>query len=171
MPAIVATAGDASANSYVTEVEATAYHDARAGGGKWAAETDAAVKQRALISAARRIDQLAFKGFRTKGDQALQWPRTYADNPDAAYGADEDYATTVIPERVKRAQMELALVMLDGTLLDDTGLEGFAEVSVGPLKVTPNHNRLAGALPQHVRRELAPLLINGTRGNVRFARG
>lgn len=155
---IVATPGASTANSYVTVAEADTYFGDRPESTAWTGAT-ADQKAAALIYATRRIDQETFKGHPAKpltdrassGDtQALKWPRYSVPTPDGWY-----YDQSVVPECVKRATMELALAMLAGGFdLEDTGLEGFEEVVVGPLEVTPRHSRSAGVLPRVVRREL-----------------
>lgn len=152
---IDATVGGAAANSYVTELEFSAWAETRQPSTAFDSAT-ADERVRSLISATRRIDQERFRGERTGADQALQFPRD---------GSDE------IPARVKNAQMELAYQILSGAFTpDDSGLEGFLNVKVGPLDVTPNHGRRAGVLIESVRRDLAPYLVAG--GNtVRLVRG
>lgn len=167
MPTIDATVGGADANSYVTLSEATDYFDERLNTADWdGAEQDD--QERALIMATRRLDQESYEGVRDDvdhEDQALEWPRSGATHPDG-HAYDHD----VIPPLIKRATYELALAMLGDDLLDDTGLEGFEEVSVGPLSVVPRHSQRAGELPEHVRREIDPVTI-GSRNNVRLQRG
>lgn len=176
--AIDATVGGTSANSYVTLAAFATWADERQPA---TAHTDATDDQRtrALISAARRLETERFKGVRVNETQALQWPRYGVERPDIAYSVLDGpiftestwYATDVIPDRVKRAQMELAYQILAGNASpDDTGLEGFMGVKVGSLDVTPNHARRAGTLPESVKRELRPLLRAGD-GGVRLVRG
>ena len=151
--AIDATVGGASANSYVTDAEATAYFIGRLNAEAWDVALD---PEAALLSAARRLDQESYRGTSAEAAQALAWPRSGVTDEDG-----RTVASDAIPDRVKRAQMELALAMLGDDLLADTGLEGFESVKVGPLDVTPRH-RTAGALPANVRRELAPFLAGST---------
>jgi len=159
--AIDPTVGGASANSYVSLAEAATYFGTRAPSADWDALADDAAKEIVLKTAARRIEQEQFKGASrnpltgtsTGTTQALKWPRM-------GVVSDEGwtYLDTIIPDRVKRAQMELAYVVAgDATFLADSGLEGFVRVKVGPIDVEPLHTRLAGELPEAVRRELSPL--------------
>ena len=161
---IDATVGGASANSYVTVAEATSYFEGRLNASEWSGASDDE-QIRALIMAARRIDQEVYVGRSYDDDQAMQWPRTGVYDPnDRIYGTDE------VPERVKRGQLELALALLQTTdLLEDTGLEGFESVQVGSLDVEPRHTS-AGSLPANVLRELSPFLMAGAAG-VRLQRG
>lgn len=175
---ITATVGDASANSYATEAEFSTYMDGRLTRTAYdTATTDERV--RALISAARRLDQETYKGVRVNATQAMQWPRYGVENPDLAYSVLDGptftestwYDTDKIPQRVKNAQMELAYLILSGDFDPaPTGLEGYSAVVVGPIEVTPRHAEKAGEMPEGVYREIRPLVKTG-RGTFRRARG
>ena len=102
---IDATAGGASANSFVTLAEAQAYMDARLNGDTWtAASTD--TQNRALVEATRDISNKDFGGRRVTVTQSLSWPRWGALDPDQPYGWLFD--STIVPTRVKNATCELA---------------------------------------------------------------
>lgn len=119
--AIVEAVGSASANSYVTQAEATTYLGDRLNSSAW---TDAPSddKDRALIEAAREMQLLPWDGARTDGTQALAWPRDYVPDPDTPLADPAQdypyYANTVIPQRVKDAQCELALEFLKAGTTD-----------------------------------------------------
>lgn len=175
---IVATVGGTASNSYVTSAEFTTWAETRQPA---TAYTDATPDERirALISATRRLDQAPWKGVRVNETQALQWPRYGVEKPDIAYSVLDGpmfmestwYDTDEIPQRVKNAQMETAYQILAGGVTpDNTGLEGFQNVKVGPLDITPNHSRRAGQLTEDVTREIKPLL-KVTSGGVRLHRG
>jgi len=161
---IDATVGGASANSYVTLATANTYFEGRLNVTDWTGATDDN-KNRALVSAARRLDQESYEGIRASSTQALQWPRDGLYDEDGN-SIDED----TIPQRVQDAQCELALYMLGEDLLEDTGLEGFDAVKVGPIDVEVNHGKRAGDLPENVRRELSWWLTT-SRSTVRVVRG
>lgn len=159
------TVGGIAANTYASLAEAQAYCDARLSVEAWTGAVSD-VRTRALISATARIEQEDFVGARESDTQALSFPRSGVDVDGIAI---DDH---VVPERVKRAQLELALVLLnsDGDFLADSGLEGFNEVKVGPLSVVPNH-RQAAALPATVRRLLRPFLTSPSSSGVTLVRG
>ena len=74
---IVATVGSATANSYVTLTEAQAFIDGLTESDDvtaWGSSTDDQ-KNRALFTAAQRIDREKFLGARVADTQALEWPR------------------------------------------------------------------------------------------------
>ena len=72
---IDATLSGTSANSYVTLAEANTYFVTVPDSSTWTNKTDDQ-KNRALIAAAREIDNLVFYGDRCDEDQALKFPRT-----------------------------------------------------------------------------------------------
>lgn len=175
---IDATVGGASANSYVPLADFTTYAESRQPSTAFDdATTDE--KNRALVSAARRLDQENYHGVRVNETQALQWPRYGVEKPDVAYSVLDGpmsmestwYDTDEIPQRIKDAQMELAYQILAGNSTpDDTGLEQFQEVTVGSLAVTPRAGFRAGKLPEVVLRWIRPLLRTSENG-VRLVRG
>ncbi len=164
MPAtLIATVGSDQANSYVSVSDADAYFANRTGTDKWDAASDDQ-KAQALIMATWRIDQEQFVGIPvhplngtiSDQNQALRWPR-YAALDDEGW----EYHFDVVPQRVQNATCELALEILGGgTSLTDTGMEGFADVKLGTLSVTPRSDFSAGQLPRNVRRFLGPLLAS-----------
>lgn len=112
---IIATPGSASANSFVTAAEMTAYCEGRLNASLWVATT---AQQAALVEATRDLTVLGYVGSRVTTTQALTWPREWAYNPDmpsidlVGNVALLYYANTVIPARIKDATCELALQYL-----------------------------------------------------------
>jgi hypothetical protein len=118
---ITATPGSATANSFVTAAEMTAYCDARLNASIW---TAADAQLPALVEATRDLSLLDYEAERTDDVQALSWPRQYAINPDAPTGSADPtipvlidglpvyFADDEIPQRVKDATCELALQYL-----------------------------------------------------------
>lgn len=98
---IVATAGAANANSYITLAEAQAYADGDIDATQWDdATTDQ--KTRALITATRNLDLVGFVGTRSSTTQALAWPRKNFTTTEKTYADNE------IPAEIKQATYELA---------------------------------------------------------------
>lgn len=162
--AIDATVGGASSNSYNTLAEADSYFADREPSTAWddASEVD---QEDALLTATKRLEQEHFRGTPVKpltgtssGDtQSLWFPAHEVTNR-----AGWTYLQTVIPEGIKRAQLEIAYAILDGQIkLVDSGLEQFDRAKVGSLEVDIRHTRKAGALPEHVRRELREFTTGG----------
>lgn len=177
-PILVATVGSSTANSYATVAEATTYLNERLNATAWTTAITAATgdPERALIQATRLIDRESFEGdsvYPLNGassdtTQALKWPR-YATTNDDGW----EWLQSVIPQCVKDATCELALYLLNqgtGDPTQPTGLEGFANVKVGALDITPRFGYAPDGLPNHVREMLAPVLARG-RNTVRLMRG
>jgi hypothetical protein len=181
---INATAGDASANSYITLAEADAYVEAMIGSTdvvKWSDLNDD-LRNRALTAATQRLDRERFLGARATDTQALQWPRTGVRKPDTyintyavgfPFRITTDYFTdTEIPAQIKHAQIELAVYLKnnpDGISL--SGLEDYKNVQVGPINVTPDKSGAVGAdrIPPIIERYLTGLRISGP-GNIAIQR-
>ena len=120
---IIATPNAADANSYLTLADAQLIIDGMvldADATAWGtATTDN--KNRALYSAAQRLDRERFLGARSTDTQSMQWPRTGVRKPDTyintyavgfPFRITTDYfADTEIPDQVKRAQVVLAVYL------------------------------------------------------------
>ena len=154
---LVATVGGTSSNSYLTLAAAQLYMDTRPTVAEWTAATTNAQNQ-ALISATFRLEQEEYLGVITDRDQALKWPRSGLTDEDGRQYDDDD-----IPTPIERACCEVALALLkDELTLGDIGLEGFENVQVGSLDVTPRANRQAGTLPEQVKRFLRGLWVESS---------
>ena len=155
-----ATVGGAAANTYVTLAQANAIveglivdDDVQA----WeAGSTSDDYRNRALYTAAQRIDRERFLGARVADTQALQWPRSGVRKPDTytnLYGLSfpnrlvaDYYTDTEIPDRVKKAQVVLAVFLNNNRdALGLSGLENFNAVSIGSINVTPRFFGAVGA--------------------------
>ena len=181
---IVATVGSASANSYVTLTEAQAFIDGQVESDDivaWGNSTDDQ-KNRALFTSTQRIDREKFLGARVSDTQALEWPRSGVRKPDTytnLYGLSfpnrlvaDYYLDTEIPDRVKHAQIVLAVYLnnnKDGIGL--SGLEDFAAVSIGNINVTPRFYGAVGIdrIPPIVDHYLKGIRIGG-RANLSIKR-
>ena len=181
---IDATAGGASANSYITLTEANTFVEAMISSSdvsKWTTGEDDS-RNRALAAAAQRLDRERFLGARATDTQALQWPRTGVRKPDTyvntyatgfPFRISDDYFTDEeVPDQVKRAQIEMAVYLknnVDGISLG--GLEDFKNVKIGNLDVTPDKAGAIGAdrVPPMFERYLTGLRISGP-GNIAIKR-
>lgn len=181
---IDATAGGSSANSYLTLAAADAIVEGMVESDDvtaWGSATDDQ-KNRALYTAAQRIDRERFLGARATDTQSLQWPRTGVRKPDTyintysvgfPFRITADYFTdTEIPDQVKRAQVELAVYLNNNKAgLGLSGLEDYKNVKLGSLDVTPNFSGATGAdrIPPMVERYFTGLRISGP-GNIAVKR-
>ena len=155
-----ATVGGASANTYVTLAQANAIvegliidDDVQV----WEADsTSDDYRNRALYTAAQRIDRERFLGARVADTQALQWPRSGVRKPDTytnLYGLSfpnrlvaDYYSDTEIPDRIKKAQVVLAVYLNNNRdALGLSGLENFNAVTIGSINVTPRFFGAVGA--------------------------
>lgn len=145
---IVATAGSASANSFVTETEFIAYAATRlnvVSGTTVSGSTCSENEKKAMIEATRELTRLLWEGSRTDATQALAWPRAFALDPDkpsvtllgdiAQLYFDDDE----LPQRVKDATIELALEFLKAGTTDlaaQDAKQNVVQKTVGPISTT-----------------------------------
>jgi hypothetical protein len=128
---IVATPGSATANSFVTEVEIIAYMATRLNASSWTTVTGTTCtenEKKAMVEATRELSALSYIGERVDGTQA-SWPRENAQNPDSP-GIDSmggetlgDFASNIIPQRVKDATCELAFQFIKSGTTDVAALD------------------------------------------------
>ncbi len=182
---IIATPNAADANSYLTLADAQAIIDGfveDADVQHWGSgNTDS--RNRALFTAAQRLDRERFLGARSTDTQSMQWPRTGVRKPDTyintyavgfPFRITTDYfADNEIPSQIKYAQAVLAVFLHNNTdALGLSGLEDYKNVKIGSLDVTPNIGYGAvGAdkVPPLMERYLTGLRISGP-GNVAIRR-
>jgi hypothetical protein len=130
-------------NAYLTVIDADAYFEDRLNTAVWD-DTTPENKSASLIQATKAIETNKFLGARYDTAQKLSFPRSgiYIDNIliDA----------TIVPQDVKDAVCEYAIVMLqvDHTAPDD--LEDFSEVQVGPIQIKTNANKGGNTTPPMV---------------------
>jgi len=126
--------GLSTAESYISEADATTYHAAYGASATWAAAT-ADQREAALRVATRYLDLHyagRWRGTRTNEDQALAWPRSGVYDDDSIE-VDDD----VIPANLERACAEVALRVLTGDdllgVITETGDVTSESVTVGPI--------------------------------------
>lgn len=149
---LVATAGAANANSYLTVEEAQNYFDSRIPGAI-ATAWDNTDSQEAALATATRVLDLMFLGRRVRVDgdpgyyrvgpawtgvaasttQKLAWPRLGMFDRN-----NYPISELVIPSELKDAVAELAgqLALSDRTLDSDTAVQGITDVSAGSVSVS-----------------------------------
>ncbi len=126
--------GLATAESYISVVNATTYHSNR-GNAAWAALASDAVREQYLRQATDYMVQAyreLWKGYRLLAAQALDWPRQ-----DVCYDEllNAYVANNVVPTEVKNACASLALTAASGALAPDLG-RGVLSEQIGPISVT-----------------------------------
>lgn len=125
------TVGGATANSFVSAAEMTAYCDGRLNASVWLGD---GTQNAALVEATRELAALSWQGRTVTETQALTWPRLYVVNPDSSWY--QYFATTSIPRRVKDATCELALQFLKAGTTDIAAMpptEGIIEKAIDVL--------------------------------------
>lgn len=133
--------GVPSANSYVDLAYAQAYHEAALYATEWM-DSDDDHRTRALIESARMIDAgMKFHGFKGQYVSAMEWPRIYAQNSESGAGVSywmgygvphgNYWSSTAIPERLKRAQAELAGEVMKKDRTAEWSAAGIQNVGLG----------------------------------------
>ncbi len=173
---IVATAGAANANSYLTLSDADDLIDGLIKDDDVVAWGTASAddQNRALYTATQRIDRERFLGAKATDTQALQWPRTGVRKPDTyvntyatgfPFRITADFFTdTEIPEQLKKAQAVLACYLNNNKdSLNLTGLEAYQRVGVGGVAVEPYRFGAVGFnnIPPMVERYFVGIRLGG----------
>lgn len=165
------TVGGPSTNSYVDVATATAYLEGRLNASAWTSSTSQEV---ALVEAFRELNLKTYNGEKANDTQAGQWPRQWAPDPDSPWGWYFD--STVIPQRIKDAQCELALEFLKAGTTDLAALQsntGLIEDTIDVITKRWDVNRtVTSGLARFPRVEalVAPLLA-GSSNSVKVIRG
>lgn len=172
--ALDATVGGATANSYITEADATAYlTSSRLYISAWTSAT-LANKEVALIWATSLIDtSYEFEGSKWTLGQALRWPRIGAIDIDGVL-----ISSGSVPEVLKRATALLALNLLTSNRMEEPALLGLgiSEAKVGPMEVKIESGQVKETVPDEVRIMLASIghlkgELSEHSGSVRLLRG
>ena len=179
-----ATVGGANANTYISLSDANAIIEGFVLSDDNTAWNNSTVdnQNRALFTAAQRVDREKFLGARVSDTQALEWPRSGVRKPDTytnLYGLSflnrlvaDYYTDTEIPDRVKKAQVILAVYLNNNRNgLELSGLEDFATVNIGNINATPRFYGAVGIdrIPPIVDHYLMGIRIGG-RANLSIKR-
>lgn len=158
---LIVTVGGSTSNSFVSLADAQSFHNLNLGSDAWfAAEEGDQV--RALVKAARRLNQENWLGSRVTDTQALSWPRNGAEKVDnrtnyyGGYYCTNLYSDTEIPQQIKDAQCLLALAYLDG-FADGEG-DSIQSWQADDVSITYRQSRPDGELPAEVTRLISPLI-------------
>ena len=191
--ALNTTPGDPAADSYASLVEADAYFEGRAITA-WGDDDDA--KEAALRRATTYLDNQyrdRWMGYRTNQLQSLAWPRIGAGGDSRfrypgrdtffVYGVIDpdgfEIGTDVVPQQVKTACMEAALLIIGGATLEPT-LERGGQIKslskgVGPLSKSVTYMDGASPVNRYVviegsLRGLVKSMPGASSGNVSLVR-
>lgn len=150
--------GRADAESYISVVDATAYHAAR-GNAAWASLASDIVREQLLRKATDYMEQVyrsRWAGVRVHSTQALSWPRYNVPLEDVGYGYAY-YASDAVPPQVKNACAELALKAATDELAPDIEQRVTRE-KVGDLEVQYAENGPQYTQYRAIDNLLSPLL-------------
>lgn len=158
--------GRADANGYISVDDASTYFADR----NITAWDSVAEPEAAIILATDfmlNMYRMRWKGFRATIAQALDWPRVYAEKPDAngmGYGTYPNYyLTTEIPSEVKLACAELALRASASSLAPDLSPDDYIKIArVGPISVEYAEYRPLVSLFTSIEQKLAPLFVGSS---------
>lgn len=149
---LVATASSASANAFCTLAEAEAYMETLVYATAWSNKTDQQ-KIAALITSARWMNTLKWKGVRGSQAQSMAWPRCAGGwtvnlggfTPNAnGYLLDQDgyqVAADAVPTCVKNANAQAALDFMT----KDRAADPKMPLKLGTLEITPAPRMLMSA--------------------------
>jgi len=139
--------GLSTANSYLSVADADAYFEGHLYAAGWTAAAPGD-KDKAIAMATRLIDAHTrwSTGEKKTSTQALQWPRE---------GAELDgfeIAANLVPDPVKNATAELAMLLIANNLTADVEQNQLQGVSLGKgaLEITFKDNRSKRQFPFHV---------------------
>lgn len=189
--ALITTPGAADADSYVTLTEFSTYCDKTSRG---VSGTDAELESLLRKGTAYLENQYRgrWKGYRTEQAQALAWPRIGSGGDSrlraqgdtfAVYGIVDldgfEIPTNAIPQQIKDAQCEVALLTFAGVSMEPRlergGMIKSIGKSVGPLRKDITYMDGAPAVDRFLAiegllRGLVNSMPGSTSGNVRLAR-
>lgn len=166
---LVATPGDALANSYCTVPEADTYHASHLYPDVWN-DADPEQKVNGLITATRLLDEnIQWFGFQRTVGQRLAWPRV-----GATYRSGYAIPTTVIPEPIRNATAEFARLLIGAGAMPNSGSEipvGLKQIKVGSVDLQYDPAMTSGqedAVPPSVWSMISFLVEYRTQGRTNF---
>lgn len=121
---VTATAGSASANSYLSVAGGDTLANLALGTLSWSSASNDD-KGRALITATRHLDELEWAGYRASTAQALSWPRSGITLDGVSI------SSSTIPEQLEQATFDLAEALLTTPTLLSGGNTALGELIPG----------------------------------------
>lgn len=142
-------------NSYVNVAEANAYFDNTIDAEGWTSATDS-VKEKALMTATRMLDEESWTGIALSENQPLAFPRD-GSYLDPKLGMEVTLSDSV-PSRILNATIELARhLIINDNLLDETG--SVLDLKVGD--ITLRQISASPKIPRRIKSQISPLLVTG----------
>jgi len=153
-------------NSYVGTADADSYFETRIDSAEWTEATDE-IKEQALVTATKLIDDHAWIGSAVSSSQALAWPRKNAIYNDDRLGLQITIAENEVPSRVKTAVYEQALHLLNNEDLLAGTTQTFESISVGSISLSDSNSDVTrtSIKPSVVMKPIRPLIRRGSVGS------
>lgn len=122
--------GLSTAEAFISVADADTYHAARGNPVAWSGAS-VSTKEACLRAGATYLGRIKWKGTRRLEAQALAWPRYSVVDGDGF-----SLSSTAVPERIRRANAELALRHVYSSILPDSAENGLIRTrsKVGPLE-------------------------------------
>jgi hypothetical protein len=174
MTALIVEDGTAKpdADSYISVADAAAYHVSRGNESAWDAVDDPEAALRKATDYMVQAYRARWKGYRKDGAQALDWPRSFVYLEPFVHGIVGTYpflvADTIVPDEVKRACAEYALIAASGSLAPNLDRPIVRE-KIGPLETEWDKNAPESPRYRAMDMMLAPYLTGGG-ANVQLVR-
>lgn len=114
-----------------------------------------------------------WKGYRVNTTQALDWPRSYVERPDAQtsqYGGASYYDSASVPAEIKAACIDLAYKTTQGVELAPDLEQAQKRVKVGPLEVEYDTNGNQATIYRAIESKLRPFFGTGGGAMTRLIR-
>jgi len=157
------------ANSYVTLSEANSYFEDRLDAAAWD-NTSSELREQALVTATRNLDEMSWQGSAVSESQALAFPRIGAFRDTSrgfklAFTSSYTYSVTDEVETslkrdirlIRQATYELAYHLLNNDgLLDSTG--EITDIKIGPISL--KEIKEPSRIPRTVKRVIQPMTLN-----------
>ncbi len=156
--------GKADAESYLSVVDATAYHTKMGNKEAWASVGNEAAKEAALRQATNYLRNRYYsmwEGSAIASTQRLDWPRSGVPTRDGS----GEIPSNSVPEDIEAACAELALKTASGDLMPDTN-QAVKREKIGPIEVEYDPYSPSSAVYQSIDAMLAPYLLVGAQPGV-----
>lgn len=146
--ALDATVSGADSDSYVTVIDADAYHANHLYSLAWVSAT-AGNKEKALKMATRILDEkIEWEGIRGTSTQALAWGRVGMVYDGYTVASD------TVPVQIKNATAEFARHLITSDTTGNADGKGLESLSVGDISLTFDKTDTAGVIPSIVQEML-----------------
>ncbi len=146
------TIAGAAANSYTSQADADAYHEARLIATDWTGAVTG-TKDAVLVWATRLLDsRFDWAGSKFSLEQALRWPRFGALDRDG-----ELIDSAILPPELKDAVSELARLLITSDRAAEKGTEGLKRLKVDVIELEFDKLDRTRSIPDEVYQMISHL--------------